>query len=156
MLPFLPGHPGGRRAPEGHPSGRGAEATTARKNATAPASTESWRESVTARRRRGTAGTGIEGTEGTGRDGGPAVQTGTKTGENVEEVAVAAGNEGTNARTKKETAGRTRAGGRTGNTTKIEALRGRGPRIKRPGERLTTGGTKTTGRGTEKRGKPKG
>lgn len=151
MLPFFPGHPGGHQAPEDHPNGREAEATTARKNATAPALTESWRESATARRRRGTAGT-----EGTGRDAGPAAQTGTKTGESAEGVAVAAGNEGMNAKTRKETAGRTRAGGRTGNTTKIEALRGRGPRIKRTGERLMTGGTKTTGRGTEKRGRPKG
>lgn len=153
-----PGHPDGHRAPEGHPNGQGAGATTATKNATAPALTESWRGSVTARGRRGRAGTetGTEETEGTGRGGGPAAQTETKTGENVEEVVVAAGTEGTNAETKKETVGMTGAGERTGNTIKIEALRGRGPRIKRAGERPMTGGIKTTGRGTEKRGRPKG
>lgn len=108
---------------------------------------------MTARERRGMAGTGIgtEGTEGTGRDGGPAAPTGTKTGENA-----AAGSERTNAETKKETAEMIRAGGRTGSTIKIEALRGRGPGIKRTEERLMTEGIKTTGRGTEKRGRPKG
>ncbi len=154
----MPGHPDGHRAPEGHPNGQGAGATTARETATAPALTESWRGSGTARGRKGRAGTGIgrEGTEGTGRGDGPAAQTGTKTGENVEEVAAAAGNEGASAETKKETAGTTGAGGRTGNTIKIEALRGRSPGIKRAGERPMTGGIKTTGRGTERRGRPKG
>ena len=102
----------------------------------------------------GTGGTGEIGE--TGRDGGPAAQTGTKTDENVEEVAAAAGTEEANAETKKETAGMTGAGGRTGITTKIGALRGRGPGIKRAGERLMTGGIKMTGRGTEKRGRPRG
>lgn len=158
MKLLLPGHPDGRRAPEGHPNGQGAGATTARETATAPALTESWRGSVTARGRRGRAGTGIgrEGTEGTGRDDGPAAPTGTKTDESVEELAAAAGTEGASAKTKKETAGTTGAGGRTGNTIKIEAPRGRGPGIKRAGQRPTTGGIKTTGRGTEKRGRPKG
>lgn len=146
------GHPDGHRALGGHPSGQGAEATTARKSATAPALTESWRGSVTVRGRRGRAETGI-GTEGTGRDDGLAAQTGTAS---VEEVAAAAGTERANVETKKETAGMTRAGGRTGSTIKIEAPRGRGPGIKRAEERLMTGGIKTTGRGTEKRESPRG
>lgn len=129
-----PGRPDGHQAPEGHPNGQGAGATTARKNATAPALTENWK----------------------GSDGGLAAQTGTKTDENAEEAAVAAGTAGANVETKKETAGMTRAGGRTGNTIKIEAWRGRSPGIRRTGERPMTGGIKTTGRGTEKRGRPKG
>lgn len=153
-----PGHPDGHRAPGDRPNGQGAGAIIVREIAMAPALTESWRGSATGKGRRGRAGTeiGTEATEGTGRGGDPAAQTGTKTGENVEEVAAAAGNEETNAETKKETAGMTGAGGRTGITIKIEALRGRGPRIRRAGERLTTGGIKTTGRGTEKKGRPKG
>lgn len=151
-----PGRPDGHQAPEGHPNGQGAGATTARKNATAPALTENWRGSVTARGRRGREGIGIEGTGGKGSDGGLAAQTGTKTDENAEEAAVAAGTAGANVETKKETAGMTRAGGRTGNTIKIEAWRGRSPGIRRTGERPMTGGIKTTGRGTEKRGRPKG
>lgn len=129
-----------------------------RESATALALIENWKGSVTGRGRRGRAGTGIgtEVIEGTGKDDGPAVQTGTKTGENAEEVAAAAGTEGVNAKTKKETVGMTEAGGRTGITIKIEVLRGRGPGIRRAGERLMTGGIKMTGRGTEKRGRPKG
>lgn len=153
-----PGHPDGHQALGGHPNGHVAGATTVTETATAPALTESWRGSVTARGRRGRAGTGIgtEGTEETGRDDDPAAQTGTKTGESVEEVAAAAGTERANVETKKETAGMTGTGERTGSsTTKIEVLRGRGPGIKRAGERLMTGGIKTTGRGTEKRGRPR-
>jgi len=107
-----------------------------RKNATAPALTESWIGSATARRRRERAG--AEESEGTGRDDGPAVQTGTRTAKNIRKVAAAARTEETNAETKKETAGMTRARGRTGNTTKREALRGRGPRTKRTEERPMT------------------
>lgn len=155
MVAFSPGPQDGRRAPGDHPNGQGAEATTGRETATAPALTESWRGSVTARGRRGRAGIGIGtvGTEGTGRDDGPAAQTGT---ESVEEVAAAAGTERANVETKTETAGMTGARGRTGSTIKIEAPRGRGPGIKRAGERLMTGGIKTTGRGTERRGRQKG
>lgn len=129
-----------------------------RETATGPALTESWRGSETVRGRRGKAGTeiGIEGTEGTGRGGAPAAQTGTKNGENAKEVAVAAGNEGVNVETKTEMAGMTGAGGRTGSTIKIEAQRGRGPGIKRTGEKLMTRGIKTTGTDTETRGRPKG
>lgn len=158
MIPFLTGHPDGHRALGGHPNGQGAGATTVRETATAPALTESWRGSVIVRGKRGRAGTGIgrEGTEGTGTDDGPAAQTGIKTGESVEEVAAAAGTERANVETKREMAGMTGAGGRTGNIIKIEALRERSPGIKRTGERLMTEGTKTTGRGTEKRGKPRG
>lgn len=154
----VPGHPDEHQALVGHPKGQGAGATTGTETATAPALTESLRGSVTARGRRGRAGTGtgIEGTEGTGRDGDPAAQTGTKTGENVDEVAAAAGTERANVETKKEMAGMTGAGGRTGSTTKIEVLRGRGPGIKRAGERLKTGGIKMTGIDTEKRGRPRG
>lgn len=150
-----PGRPGGHQAPGGLPNGRGAGATTATETGTGPALTGNWRGSVTARERRGRAGTGI-GTEETGRDGGPEVQTGTKTGESVEGAAAAAGTERANVETKKEMAGMTGAGGRSENTTKIEALRVRGPGIKRAGERPMTGGIKTTGTGTETRGKPKG
>lgn len=115
---------------------------------------------MTGKGRRGRAGTAIGtetgGTEGTGRGGGRAAQRGTKTGENAGEVAAAAGNEETNAETKKETAGMTGAGERTGITIKIGAQRGRGPGTRRAEERLTTGGIKTTGRGTGKRGRPRG
>lgn len=150
-----PGHPDGHQVLGGHLNGQEAGATTAKEIATAPVSTESWRENVTDRGRRGRAGTAIgkEETEGTGRDDGPAAQTGT---ESVDEVAAAAGTERATAERKKETAGMTETGGRTGITTKIEALRGRGPEIKRAGQRLMTGGIKTTGRGTEMRGRPKG
>lgn len=158
---FSPGHPDGRRAPGGHPNGQGAGATTAKRNATAPALTESWRGSVTDRGRRGrggTAGTGIgtEGTAGTGRGGGPAAQTGTTSGESAGKVAAPVGSERASVETKRGTAGRTGARGRTGSTIKIEAPRGRSPGTKRTGERLRTGGTKTTGRGTERRGRPNG
>lgn len=150
-----PGHPGERQALEGHPNGQEAGATTARETATAPALIESWKGSETARGRRGMARTGI-GTEGTGRDSGPAAQTGTKTVENAEEVAAAAGTEGANAKTKKGMAGMTGAGGRTGITIKIEELRGRDPGIRRAGERLMIEDIKMTGIGTEKTGRPKG
>lgn len=96
------------------------------------------------------------GTEGTGRDGGPAAQTGTRTDESVEGVAAAAGTERANVETKKETAGMTGAGGRTGSIIKIEAPRGKGPGTRRAGERPTTGGIKTTGRDTERTGRPNG
>lgn len=152
---LVTGHPDEHQAPEGRLNDQGAGATTVRKIATALVLIESWKGSVIGRGKRGRAETGI-GTEGTGKDAGPAAQTGTKTGENVEEVTAAAGTEGVNAKIKKETVGMTGAGGRTGITIKIEALRGRGPRIRRAGERLMTGGTKMTGRGTEKRGRPKG
>lgn len=154
----VPGHLDEHQALVGHPKGQGAEATTVKETAMAPALTESLRGSVTVRGRRGRAGTetGIEGTEGTGRDDDLAAQTGTKTGENVDEVAAAAETERANVETKKEMVGMTGAGGRTGSTIKIEALRGRGPGIKRPGERLTTGGIKMTGIDTEKRGRPRG
>ncbi len=155
---FLLGHPDEHRALGGHPKGRGAGATTATEIAMAPALTESLRGSVTARGRRGRAGTatGRGGTEGTGRDEDLEAQTETKTGENADEVAAAAGTERTSVKTKKETAGMTGAGGRTGSTIKIEVVRGRGPEIRRAGERLMTGGIKTTGRGTEMRERPKG
>lgn len=158
FVPLSTGRPDGHRAPGDRPNGQGAGAIIAREIAMAPALTESWRESGTGKGRRGRAGTGIgtEETEGTGRGGDPAAQTGTKTGENAEEAAAAAGNGETNAETKKGTAGMTGAGGRTGITIKREALRGRGPGIRRAGERRTTGGIKTTGRGTEKTGRPKG
>lgn len=157
-MPFFTGHPDGHRALGGHPNGQEAGATTVREIATAPASTESWRGSVTARGKREKAGTGIGtgGTEGTGTGDDPAAQTGIKTGESVEEVAAAAGTERANVETKKEMAGTTGAGGRTGNIIKTEALRERGPGIKRTGERPMTEGIKTTGRGTEKTGNPKG
>lgn len=152
------GHPGGPPAPKGHPNGQGAEATTVRETATGPASTESLRGSETVRGRRERAGTviGIEGTEGTGRGGAPAVQTGTKNDENARGVAVLAGNEGVNVETKTEMAGMTGAGGRTGSTIKIEVQKGRGPGIERTGVRLMTRGIKMTGTDTEMRGRPKG
>lgn len=157
-IPFFTGHPDEHRALGGRPNGPEAVAITVRGIATAPASTESWRGSVTVRGKRERAGTGIGtgGTEGTGTGDGPVAQTGIKTGESVEEVAAAAGTERANAETKKEMAGTTGAGGRTGNIIKTEALRERGPGIKRTGERLMTEGIKTTGRGTEKTGNPKG
>lgn len=150
---LVTGHPDEHQAPEGRLNGQGAGATTARESATALVLIESWKGSVTGRERRGRAETGIE---GTGKDDGPAAQTGTKTGESVEEVTAAAGTEEVNAEIKKEMVGMTGAGGRTGIIIKIEALRGRGPGRRRAGERLMTGGTKMTGRGTERRGRPKG
>lgn len=106
---------------------------------------------MTVREKKGI-GIGRGETEGTGKDGGPAVLTGTKTGGSVEEVAAAAETERVNVETKTETAGTTAAGGRKGITIKIEAPRGRGRERKRAGERLMTEGIKMTGRGTEKRG----
>lgn len=100
-------------------------------------------------------GTAI-GKEGTGRDEGPAAQTGTKTDENAEEVAAAAGKEGVNAETKREMEGMTRIGGRTRITTKTEELTGRGPGIRRVGGRQMTGDTKMTEKGTEKKERPNG
>lgn len=108
---------------------------------------------MTGKGRRGRAGIGIE-TEGTGKDGGHAAQTGPKIAENVEEVTAVAETERVNAETKKETVGMIGAGGRTGIITKIEAARGRDPEIKRTEEKLMTGGIKMTG--TEKRGRAKG
>lgn len=129
-----------------------------RETATAPALTESWRGSVTARGKRERAGTviGREGSEGIRIDDDPAAQTGFKSDESVEEVAAAAETERANVETKTEMAGMTGARGRTGNIIKIEALKERDQRTKRTGERLMTEGIKTTGRGTEKREKPKG
>lgn len=113
---------------------------------------------MTARGRRGRAGTetGTEETGEKGRGGDLAAPTGTKTDVNAEGVAAAAGTEGTNEETKRGTEGTTGAGGRTGITTKTGGQRESGPGIKRAGERLTTGGIKTTGRGTERRGRPNG
>lgn len=150
---FFQGPQDEHQAPEGLQNGQGAGAITGTGTATDPASIMSWRGSVTARGRRGTAGTeiGREGTEGTRRDGGPAVQKRTKTDENVEEVAAAVGNEGANAKTRRGMAGRTKVGGRTRITTRTEALTGRGRGIRRAGGRRMTGDTKMTGRGTEKK-----
>lgn len=158
MIPFLPGPPDGHRALGDPLNGQGAGATTERETATAPALTESWRGSVTVRGKRERVGTviGREGIEGIGIGDGPAAQTGIKTDESVEEVAAAAETERANVETKTEMVGMTGAGGRTGNIIKIEALRERNPGIKRTGERLMTEGIKTTGRGTEKKEKPKG
>lgn len=155
---FLPGPPDGHRAPGDLLSGQGAGAIIVSENATAPPLIMSWRGSATGRGRRGRAGTeiGTEETEETERGDDPEAQTETKTDENVEEVAAAAGSEGANVETKRGTEGMTGARGRTGITTKIEALRGSGPGIKRTGERLMTGGIKMTGRDTEKRGRRKG
>lgn len=110
----MSGHQNRHQVQKSPPNGQGAGATTARKNDTAPALTESWRGSGTARRKRG----GAE-SEGTGRNGGPAAQTETKTEGSVKRVA--AGTERTNAGTKKETAGTTRTRGKRGNTIKTEA-----------------------------------
>lgn len=155
ILSLFPGHPGGHRAPVGRPNGPGAGATIARESATGPASIESWRESVTGRGRRGKAGTetGRGGTEGTGKGDAPVARTET---ESAREAAAVAGTVGASARRRKGTAGMTGAGGRTGITIKTEALRGRGPGIRRAGERLTTAGTRTIGKGTGTRGRPKG
>lgn len=158
MKHFLTGHPDAHPALGGHPKGQGAGATIVRKTVMAPALTASWRGSVTVKGKRGKAGTGIgrEGTEGRGREDGPAAQTGIRTDESVEEVTAAAGTERASVETKKETAAMTGAGGRTGNIIKIEALRERSPGTRRTGEKLMTGGIKTTGRGTGRKGKPKG
>lgn len=155
ILSLFPGHPGGHRAPVGRPNGPGAGATIARESATGPALIESWRESVTGRGRRGKAGTetGRGGTEGTGKGDAPVARTET---ESAREATAVAGTVGASARTRKGTAGMTGAGGRTGITIKTEALRGRGPGIRRAGERLTTAGTRTIGKGTGTRGRPKG
>lgn len=148
------GHPDGHRAPEGHPNGLGAGATIARGTAMAPALTESWRESVTGRGRRGKAGTktGTGGTEGTGKDDAPVARTGT---ENAGEVAVAAGSVRANARRRKGRGRTIEAGGRTGITIKTEAVRGSVPGIRRAGGRPMIGGTRMIGNGTGKRGKPR-
>lgn len=158
MKHFLTGRPDVHPALGGHPKGRGAGATIVRKTVMAPALTASWRGSATVSGKRGRVGTGIgrEGTEGTGRGDGPAAQTGIRTGESVEEVTAAAGTGRASVETKKETAAMTGAGGRTGNTIKIEALRERGPGTRRAGQKLMTGGIKTTGRGTGRIGKPRG
>lgn len=123
----------------------------------APALIVSWRESVTDRGRRGTAGTetGTGENEGRGKDGDPVVQTGTRNDVNAEEVVAAAGNEGANAGRRKEM-GMTGAERRTGIIIKIEALRGRGRGIRRAGPRMMSGGIKTTEKGTGKKGRPKG
>lgn len=120
--------------------------------------TGSWRGSGTGREKSGT-GTGrggTEGTEGTGRGDGHAAQTGIKTGGSAEEVSAAAGTGRANAGTKTETAGTSAADGRRGITIKIEALTERGLERRRAGERLTTEGIKTTGRGTGRRGRRRG
>lgn len=136
--------------------------------AMAPVLIGSWRGNETGRERRERAGTGTETETGTGtgrgrergaieeigRDDGPAAQTETKTGENADGVAVAAGNEGVNEETKRGTGVMTEAGRRTGITTKIGAVTGSGPEIRRAGERLMRGDTKMTGTGTGRRGRP--
>ena len=126
-----------------------------RESATTPALIGSWRESVTARGRRGTE-TGIGGTEGTGKDGDPVAQTKTKTAENAKKVAAAAEKGGVSAGRKKEREGMTGAGRRTGNTIRTEAPKGRSPEIRRAGGRQTIGGIRMIGTGTGKRGGPKG
>lgn len=161
MVLFSPGPPDGHRAPGDLLNGQGAGATTAIENAMVQALTTSWRGSVTGRGRRGRAGTeigteGTEETEETGRGDDPEAQTETKTDENVEEAAAAAGSEEANVKTKRGTEEMTGARGRTGITTKTAALRGSGLGIKRTGEKLMTGGIKTTGTGTERRGRQKG
>lgn len=155
ILSLFPGHPGGHRAPVGRPNGQGAGATIARESATGPALIESWRESVTGRGRRGKAGTetGRGGTEGTGKGDAPVARTET---ESAREVTAVAGTVGASARRRKGTAEMTGARGRTGITIKTEALRGRGPGIRRAGERLMTAGTRTIGKDTGMRGRPKG
>lgn len=127
-----------------------------KENAAAQALTVSWSESVTARRRTGRGGTET----GTGEKGGtrkgvdPVAQTGTKTDENAKEVP--AGSGGTNAGRRKETEGRTGAGGRSGITIRIktEGRRGTGLGRGRTGERLMSEGTKKTGTDTGKTGSP--
>lgn len=153
-----PGHLDGHQAPEGRPNGRGAEATTAREIATAPALIGSWKESVTGRRRRGTAGTETEKgeTEGTGKDDVPVAQTETKTDEKGKEVAAAAGTVGMNAGKKKEMEEMKGAGERTGITIRIEALRGKSPGIRRTEQRRMIGGIKMKGTDTGKTGRQRG
>lgn len=115
--------------------------------------TVSWRGSVTGREKSGTA-TGRGGTEGTGRGDGHAALTGIKTGGSAEAAAAATGR--ANVGRKTETAGRSAADGRRGITTKREALIKRSLERRRAGERLTTEGIKTTGRGTGRRGRRRG
>lgn len=152
-VPLQTGRPDELRAPGGLLNGQGAEATIGRKIATGQALTASWRGSATGREKSGTGtGRGVSGV--TGRGGGHAAPTGIKSGGSAEEVAAAAAR--VSVATKTETAARSAADGRSGITTKIEALTERGPERRRAGERLTTEGTKTTGRGTERRGRPRG
>lgn len=152
-MPFQTGHPDELRAPGGLLNGRGAEVTIGKKIATGPALTASWRGSATDREKSGTA-TGKGATEVTGSGVGHAAQTGIKSGGNAEKVAAAAVR--ASVATKTETAGTTAAGGRRGITIKREAPTERGPERRRAEERLTTEGTKRTGRGTERRGRLRG
>lgn len=121
-----------------------------KENAAAQALTVRWSE--TARRRTGRGGTetGTGEKGGTRKGGDPVAQTGTKTDENAKEVP--AGSGGANAGRKKETEGRTGAGGRSGITIrrKTGGRRGRG----RTGERPMSEGTKKTGTDTGKTGSP--
>lgn len=151
-LLFCAGHPKKHQAHARHPNDRGAEATTVNEIAVALALTVNSIGSVTGNERRGRAGTEI----GRERGGVPAAQIGTKTDENAEEVVVAAESEEANGGKKKETVEMTEAGRRTGTTTRTEAVIGRSPGRKRAEGRATTGDTKTTGRDTKKRGRPKG
>lgn len=154
-VPLLAGHPDERRLLGGHQGGRGAGATIRRKNATGPALIVSWRGSVIARGKRGKAE--IEtGTEGTGTEGGPAAQTGTKSGESAEEATVAAGTERASVKTRRETAAMTGTGGRRGSIIKTGVRRERSPGTRRAGENQTTEDTKRTGTGTGRRGRPRG
>lgn len=149
------GRPDERRVLGGHPGGRGAGATIRRKNATGPALIVSWRGSVIVRGKRGKAEIEI-GTEGTGTEGGPAAQTGTKSGESAEKAAVAAGTERTSVETKRGMAAMTGTRGRRGSITKTGVQRERSPGTRRAEENQMIEGTKRTGTGTGTRGRPRG
>lgn len=151
----MAGRPDERRVLGGHPGGRGAGATITRKNATGPALIASWRGSVIVSGKRGRAEIGI-GTEGTGTGGGPAAQTGTKSGESAEEATVAAGTERVSVETKRETAAMTGTGGRRGSIIKTGVQRERSPGTRRAGENQMTKDTKRTGTGIGTRGRPRG
>lgn len=151
----MTGRPDERPVLGGHPGGRGAGATIKRKNATGPASTASWRGSAIVRGKRGKAEIEI-GTEGTGTGGGPAAQTGTKSGESAGEAAAAAGTERASVRTKRETVAMTGTGGRRGSTIKTGARRERSPGRRRAGGNPMTEDTRRTGTGTGTRGRPRG
>lgn len=120
-----------------------------------PALTVSWRGSAIVRGKRGKAEIEI-GTEGTGTGGGPAAQTGPKSGESAEKVAAAAGTERASVETKRETAAMTGSGGRRGSIIKTGVQRERGPGTRRAGENQMTEDTKRTGTGTGTRGRPRG
>lgn len=148
------GRPDERRVLGGHPGGRGAGATITRKNATVPASTASWRGSAIVRGKRGKAEIAI-GTEGTGKGGGPAAQTGTKSGESAGEAAVAAETERASVGTKRETVAMTGTGGRRGSIIKTGARRERSPGTRRARGSPMTEDTRRTGKGTGTRGRPR-